>query len=124
MYVRKIYVHIDIPVRFFYVSLAVRNNSVQIKKENQVATARIDMRLDENIKAKAEKAAALLGLRSLTEYIVKLMDDNASKVIAKHSKMVIANDVFDQFMIACMEAEKPNRALLEARDFADEQDVK
>jgi len=30
------------------------------------------MRLDEKVKAKAEKAAALLGLKSLTEYVVIL----------------------------------------------------
>ncbi len=32
-----------------------------------MATARLDIRLDEEIKAKAEKASALLGLKSLTE---------------------------------------------------------
>ncbi len=31
--------------------------------------ARLDIRLDEDIKAKAEKASALLGLKSLTEYV-------------------------------------------------------
>ena len=38
-----------------------------------MAIARLDIRLDEAIKAKAEKASALLGLKSLTEYIVKLI---------------------------------------------------
>lgn len=40
-----------------------------------MATARLDIRLDEEIKAKAEKASALLGLKSLTEYVVRLMDE-------------------------------------------------
>jgi len=39
------------------------------------------MRLDDAIKLKAEKAAALLGLKSLTEYVSKLMDEDASRVI-------------------------------------------
>ncbi|MBW1822339.1 MAG: DUF1778 domain-containing protein, partial [Deltaproteobacteria bacterium] len=32
-------------------------------------TARLDMRLNKEIKAKAEKASALLGLKSLTDYV-------------------------------------------------------
>ena len=46
-----------------------------------MATTRLDLRLDDTIKAKAEKASALLGLRSLTEYVVKLMDDNSTEII-------------------------------------------
>lgn len=42
-----------------------------------MATARFDMRLDQKIKEKAEKASALLGMRSLTEYVVHLMDEDA-----------------------------------------------
>lgn len=79
-----------------------------------MATTRIDMRLDEAVKAKAEKAAALLGMKSLTEYIVTLMDENATSVIAEHESMVIENDLFDRFISACDEAKAPNQALKEA----------
>ncbi len=89
-----------------------------------MATTRFDMRLDEKVKAKAEKAAALLGLKSLTEYVVRLMDENASRVIAEHSSITVENDVFDRFMHACEEARKPNSALLEALAFTREQDIK
>jgi len=47
-------------------------------------TARLDMRLDQEIKTKAEKASALLGLKSLTEYVVNLINDDATKVIAQY----------------------------------------
>ena len=89
-----------------------------------MATARLDMRLDENVKVKAEKAAALLGLKSLTEYVVRLMDDDASRVITEHSTITVENDVFDRFMHACEEARKPNRALLNALTYTKEQDIK
>lgn len=89
-----------------------------------MATARIDMRLDEEIKIKAEKAAALLGLRSLTEYIIRLVDENASKVIDAYSGMTVENDVFDRFMIACSEAEAPNVALIEAKVFTEKHYIK
>ncbi len=55
----------------------------------KMATAGLDMRLDKEIKAKAEKASALLGLKSLTEYVVKLMDDNSTRVIAQIYSTVV-----------------------------------
>ncbi|QUX92043.1 DUF1778 domain-containing protein [Marinomonas sp. A3A] len=82
-----------------------------------MATARLDIRLDEEIKAKAEKASALLGLKSLTEYVVRLMDEDASHVIAKHESLIVKKDVFEQFLMACEQAEKPNNALKEAAAF-------
>lgn len=82
-----------------------------------MATARLDIRLDEEIKAKAEKASALLGLKSLTEYVVRLMDEDASHVIAEHESLTVKDDVFNQFLLACEKAEKPNNALKEAVAF-------
>lgn len=87
-----------------------------------VAT-RLDMRLDQEIKAKAEKASALLGLKSLTEYIVKLIDDDATRVIAQHESIIVENDIFDAFMNACEKTQKPNKALLDATSFTKEQDI-
>ena len=89
-----------------------------------VATTRIDMRLDEEIKAKAEKASALLGLKSLTEYIVRLIDDNATQVIAQNESIIVDDDVFDRFMSACERVRKPNKALRDARSFTEEQGIK
>ena len=82
-----------------------------------MATARLDIRLDEEIKIKAEKASALLGLKSLTEYVVRLMDEDSSQVIALHESMTVTDNVFDQFIAACDQAQAPNTALLEAAAF-------
>lgn len=79
-----------------------------------MATARLDIRLDENIKAKAEKASALLGLKSLTEYVVRLMDEDATQVIAQHESLEVEDDVFDRFAAACEQAKAPNKALQDA----------
>ncbi len=89
-----------------------------------MATARLDMRLDEEIKVKAEKASALLGLKSLTEYVVRLMDNDATAVIAQHENIIIENDIFDRFMNACQEARKPNNALLDAATFTKNKGIK
>ena len=86
--------------------------------------ARIDMRINQELKAKAEKASALLGLKSVTEYIVRLIDENASKVIAQHECMTVENDIFDRFMSACKEAKKPNKALRDAAAFTKKQGIK
>lgn len=84
-----------------------------------MATARLDIRLDEEVKAKAEKASALLGMKSLTEYIVKLMDENATQVIKQHENIVIDDCLFDNFISACDKAKAPNKALLEAAKLAE-----
>ena len=84
-----------------------------------MATARLDIRLDEDIKARAEKASALLGLKSLTEYIVKLIDENSHYVIEQHESLTVKDCVFDEFMAACDKAKAPNAALLAAARFAE-----
>jgi len=89
-----------------------------------MTTARLDIRLDEEIKIKAEKASALLGLKSLTEYVVRLMDENSSKIIAQHESMIVEDSVFDRFMAACDQAQAPNTALLEAAAFSKASDFK
>jgi uncharacterized protein (DUF1778 family) len=95
-----------------------RKKSVQ--EEIGMTTARLDIRLDEDIKARAEKAAALLGLKSLTEYVVRLMDEDATQIIAQYETMVVEDNIFDQFITACEKAKKPNDALMEAAKFTEE----
>ncbi len=89
-----------------------------------MATARLDIRLDEEIKAKAEKASALLGLKSLTEYVVRLMDEDASHVIAEHESITVEDNVFDKFIEACDKSESPSKALIEAVAFTKESGFK
>jgi uncharacterized protein (DUF1778 family) len=89
-----------------------------------MATSRLDMRLDEKVKAKAEKASVLLGHKSLTDYVVSLLNENSTKVIAQYESISVENDVFDRFMDACNKAGKPNAELTNAVQFAKEQGFK
>jgi uncharacterized protein (DUF1778 family) len=89
-----------------------------------MAIARLDIRLDEEIKAKAEKASALLGLKSLTDYVVRLMDENSTQVIDEYESITIEGSAFDQFYEACEKAKAPNKALLSARVFVEEKGIK
>lgn len=88
-----------------------------------MSTARLDMRLDQEVKTKAEKASALLGLKSLTEYVVNLINDDATKVIAQYESMTIENDLFDQFMESCKKLEEPNQNLKDALAFTKAQEA-
>ena len=82
-----------------------------------MATTRIDMRVDATLKATAEKAAALKGIPSLTEYVVRLIEKDAKQVIQEYGAITVENDVFDRFIAACDAAEAPNRKLHEAKEF-------
>ena len=88
-----------------------------------MATTRIDMRLDEAVKVAAEKAAALKGMKSLTEYVVRLIEKDSEQVIREHESITLKDDVFDRFITACDAAEAPNKKLREAMGFATEQGV-
>lgn len=89
-----------------------------------MATTRMEFRLDEKIKAKVEKASALLGMKNTTAYVVSLMDEDATKVIAQHDRMIIEDDIFDLFINACAKARKPNKALRDAATFAENKGIK
>ena len=88
-----------------------------------MATTRIDMRIDETIKVAAEKAAALKGMKSLTEYVARLIEEDARQVIKEHESITLKDDVFDRFMVACEAAEAPNQKLCEAFEFTKEQGI-
>jgi len=89
-----------------------------------MATARLDIRLNPDIKAKAEKASALLGVRSLTEYIVRLIDENSTKVIQQHESMTVSNDMFDNFIQICENLHAPNKKLVDAAALTKKQGFK
>jgi len=89
-----------------------------------MATSRIDMRIDEAVKASAEKAAALEGMKSLTEYVVRLIEKDAERVIKEHESIIVKDDVFDRFIRACDAAKAPNQKLREARKLAQRKGIR
>ena len=88
-----------------------------------MATTRIDMRVDATLQATAEKAAALKGIPSLTEYVVRLIEKDAKQVIQEHEFIAVKNDVFDRFIAACDAAEAPNKKLREAKELTTNQEI-
>ena len=88
-----------------------------------MATSRLDMRIDESLKTAAEKAAALQGMKSLTEYVVGLIENDARRVIKAHESIVVKDSVFDRFMSACEALQSPNRKLQDAAAYFKEQGI-
>jgi len=89
-----------------------------------MATSRIDMRIDEAVKAAAEKAAALEGMKSLTEYVVRLIEKDSQRIIKEHESITVENDLFDRFILACNTAKAPNQKLREANKLAQRKGIK
>ena len=89
-----------------------------------MATSRIDMRVDETIKAAAEKAAALEGMKSLTEYVVRLIENDSQRVIKEHESITLEDDVFDRFIRACEAAQAPDQKLRAARELAGQKNIR
>jgi uncharacterized protein (DUF1778 family) len=79
-----------------------------------MATARIEVRVEDSDKLTLERAVAVSGAKNLTEYILKHMLPVAQRDIANATTSVLPSDKFDHFMAACDQAEAPNQALTDA----------
>jgi uncharacterized protein (DUF1778 family) len=79
-----------------------------------MTTARIEVRIDDSDKLTLERAAAVSGAKSLTEYILKHMLPVAQSDIANAAVTVLPSAKFDEFIAACDHTEAPNQALIDA----------
>lgn len=77
------------------------------------AIHRIDMRINEQTKQLAERAAALSGC-SVTEYLVRLIQQDAPKVLSGDTRIALSNEQFDHFMMVCEQVKAPSRQLRDA----------
>ena len=96
---------------------------MRLEKEVVMATSRIDMRIDDRVKAAAEKAAALKGMKSLTEYVVRLIEEDSEQVISQHESITVHDDVFDRFIAACDATDAPNKKLRDALNYTQEMGI-
>jgi uncharacterized protein (DUF1778 family) len=74
---------------------------------------RIDMRVSEQIKTLAERAAAASGC-SVTEYISRLVQNDAPKVLNQLHEIELTNQQFDHFAELCARAPTPSTRLRQA----------
>ena len=88
------------------------------------ATARIEMRVAPDIKIEAERAAALLGMKSLTEFVTQAVHEKAQEVIQAQERLTLTSDVFDRFFSACQADANPSEQLQALAEKVDKQGFK
>ncbi len=83
---------------------------------------RMEMRVDPEIKRLAERASAVLGCASVTEFVSALIRDNAPKILEQQSAIEVTNAQYDRFMAICRDTErKPSARILEAAKRLDDE---
>ncbi len=76
---------------------------------------RIEMRVDADIKLLAERAAAVCGYASMTDFITSLIREHAPKILQQETSLRLTNAQFDRFIAACNDIErKPGTRIMEA----------
>jgi uncharacterized protein (DUF1778 family) len=79
------------------------------------------MRIDPKLKAEAERAAALSGSRSLTEFVLQAIREKSATVIREHDRITLEAADFEAFFAACSASEQPGKRLKEAARRHDEE---
>lgn len=89
-----------------------------------MTTARLNIRISEQLKAKVIKAAVLSGHKNLADYVASVLDEHSTEVISRYESFTIGGDAFDRFVDACNKADRPNSALTNAAQFAKDRGFK
>lgn len=79
------------------------------------AAARLDLRLDPEIKQLASRASALSGSRSLSEFVIQAVREKTARVMEETEVLRLGNAAFDAFWAACETAPAPNKVLKAAQ---------
>ena len=75
---------------------------------------RIEARLTVNEKEFFERAAALGGFRSLTEFVLRSAKKQAEEIVNRHEMVVASKRDSELFFDAVLHPEKPNEKLIAA----------
>jgi len=85
------------------------------------ASSRLDMRLQPSLKQDAERAAALIGARSLTEFVVQAIREKTITVLNEKEKIILVGRAFNDFIATCEQASAPSTTLKNAAARHDDQ---
>lgn len=81
-------------------------------KSNKLS-ARLEARVDPELKARWQQAADLEG-RTLTDFIISSMQESAERVIQRHQRMKLTQQDSRDFVETLIDPPEPNRRLIEA----------
>lgn len=71
-----------------------------------VQRERIEMRVDADIKLLAERAAAVCGYASMTDFITSLIRENAPGILQSKTSIRLGNAQFEHFISVCNDVER------------------
>jgi len=83
-------------------------------------TERIEARFQPELKQLAERAATVSGM-TLTDYLVRLVREDAPKTLKTYSEIQLTNQQFDDFNAICESAHKPRAKIKEAAKRLDDE---
>ena len=83
-------------------------------------TERIEARFIPEIKNLAERAALASGV-TLTDYLAKLVREDAPKTLKTYAEMQLTNQQFDHFLTICEAEQEPSKAILDAAKHFDKE---
>lgn len=81
--------------------------------KSQKPLARLEARVDAEIKSRWQRAAELQGL-TLTDFVISSLQESASKIIQHHETMKLSKKDTEAFVNAVINASEPNENLIAA----------
>jgi uncharacterized protein (DUF1778 family) len=76
-------------------------------------TERVEARFLPEIKHLAERAALASGI-TLTDYLAKLVQEDAPKTLKTYTEIQLINQQFDYFIAICEAEQEPSKVILDA----------
>jgi len=83
-------------------------------------TERVEARFMPEIKQLAERAALVSGV-TLTDYLVRLVREDAPKTLKSYSEIQLTNKQFDNFIAICEAEHEPSQAIIDAAKRLDDE---
>lgn len=83
-------------------------------------TERVEARFMPDVKLLAERAAVASGV-SLTDYLAKLVREDAPKTLKAHTEIQLTNQQFDHFIKICEAEHEPGQVIKNAARRLDEE---
>lgn len=90
------------------------------KKGSKVGYERLEAKLSPETKRLAERAALVSEL-TVTDYLAKLIKDDAPKTIKAHTEIQLTNQKFDDFMVLCDSMREPSKEIKDAANLLDKE---
>ena len=88
--------------------------SASRSQKKSTANARFDTRLLESQKTLFEKAAKIKGYKSLSEFVVQVVQEASEEIIEKHNSILSSENDKKVFFDALTNPPQPNKALIKA----------